>query len=330
MAPEVVVPPTHPLVQAVLCGNHQAAARLISILEDGHPQAQDLLRQLYPHTGRAFVVGITGPPGAGKSTLLDALTRLLRTQDKRVGVVAVDPTSPFSGGAILGDRIRMMDHALDPGVFVRSMATRGSLGGLSPAATEAVHVLDAMGCDVVFIETVGTGQAEVDVVRVADTVVVVLVPGLGDTVQTLKAGVMEIADVFAVNKADTKDAERTVAEVRSMLRLLPAGPGWQVPVVRTIATTGEGIPDLWREIQRHREFLESTGQLKRRRADRRKAEVLRRAESLLRDRILQATGSTLEDLLERVSAGHLSPQEAAQVLVDRLLTSSEPVPRESP
>jgi len=330
MAREAALPPTHPLVEAVLRGNHQAAARLISMLENGHPQAQALLRQLYLHTGRAFVVGITGPPGAGKSTLLDALTRLLRAQDKRVGVVAVDPTSPFSGGAILGDRIRMMDHALDPGVFVRSMATRGSVGGLSPAATEAVYVLDAMGCDTVFVETVGAGQAEVDVVRVADTVVVVLVPGLGDTVQTLKAGVMEIADVFAVNKADTKDAERTVAEVRAMLHLTPPGEGWQVPVVRTVATTGEGIPDLWREIQRHREFLESTGRLERRRADRRRTEVLRRAESILWDRILQAAGSTLDTLLERVAAGHLSPQEAAQELVDRLLTPSEPIPQESP
>lgn len=311
-----------PLVEAVLRGDHQAAARLISLLENRHPQAEELLRQLYPHTGRAFVVGITGPPGAGKSTLVDALTRLLRSDGTRVGIVAVDPTSPYTGGAILGDRIRMMDHALDPGVFVRSMATRGSLGGLAPATVEAVHVLDAMGCDVVFLETVGAGQAEVDVAGVADSVVVLLVPGLGDAVQTLKAGLLEIADIFCVNKADSKDTPRTVAELQSMLRLAPPKGGWQPPVVRTIGITGEGVPDLWGEIRRHREFLESSGLLPKRRADRRRAEILQRAEAILRDRILEVATDSLDGLVEQVAAGLMSPQGAARELVRRLLSKN--------
>jgi len=200
------------LLDDALSGSPQAVARVISLVEDGSSEGYALLRQLHPRTGRGYTVGITGPPGAGKSTIVDSLTRTLRTQGKRVAVVAVDPTSPFTGGALLGDRIRMQDHATDPGVFIRSMATRGSLGGLAPATSDVVRILDAMGYDVIFIETVGTGQAEVDVVRAADTVVIVLVPGLGDAVQTMKAGIMEIGEVFVINKADQGDADRTLTD----------------------------------------------------------------------------------------------------------------------
>lgn len=299
------------LIEAVLRGDHQAAARLISMIENGRDGAREALRGLHPYTGRAYVVGVTGPPGSGKSTLVDALTRHLRRHDRRVGIVAVDPSSPFTGGAILGDRIRMMDHSRDTGVFIRSMATRGSLGGLSRAATDAAYVLDAMGCDVVFLETVGAGQAEVDIVQAADTVVVVTVPGLGDAVQTIKAGIMEIADVFAVNKADRPDSDRTITEIRSMLRLVPSG-GWEPPVVRTVATADEGIADLADSIERHRAHLEAAGALAERRLRRRKSEILRLLEAHLRDEAMRRASGRLDDLARRVASGEISPYEAAE------------------
>lgn len=306
------------LIEEVLSGSQAAAARLISLVEDGDPEGYAALRRLHPRTGRAYVVGVTGPPGAGKSTLVDALTRTLRRQGKTIAIVAVDPTSPFTGGAILGDRIRMQDHATDAGVFVRSMATRGSLGGLAPATTDVVKVLDAIGYDLVFIETVGAGQAEVDVVGAADTVAIVLVPGLGDTVQTIKAGIMEIGDLFVVNKADHGDPDRTVAEVKTMLGLNPQRDGWRPPALKTVATSGDGVDAVLGAIDEHRRYLEEGGRLEEKRRIRRRAEILRVVELRARDRALEAVrrSGRLDDLARRVHAGELDPYAAADQILD--------------
>lgn len=308
-------PRNRDLVAEVVAGSSQAAARLISVIENDGDSASGALRALFPHTGRAHIVGITGPPGSGKSTLVDAAVRGLRAQGRRVGVVAVDPTSPFSGGALLGDRIRMQDHSTDPEVFVRSMATRGSLGGLAPHTSQAVSVLDAWGAAVVFIETVGTGQAEVDVVSAADTVVVVTIPGLGDGVQSLKAGIMEIGDVFVVNKADRPDVDRAVTELKMALGLA-AQVAWHPPVLTSIATTGKGVQDVLAAMTDHRRHLDATGGLAARRQSRWRREIVRIAETRLRALYLDgAVAATLDTLVERVAAGELDPHEAA----DRLL-----------
>jgi len=308
------------LIAEVLGGSVQAAARLISMVEDGDPGGYALLRQLHPRTGRAYVVGITGPPGAGKSTLVDTLTARLRRTEKTVAVVAVDPTSPFTGGALLGDRIRMQDHATDPGVFIRSMATRGSLGGLAPTTTDVVRVLDAIGYDIIFVETVGTGQAEVDVVGAADTVVIVLVPGLGDAVQTMKAGIMEIGEIFAVNKADQGDADRTITDVKMMLALNPRPAEWHPPVLRTVATSGQGVDEVWSAVEAHRARQEAAGALAERRRRRRRDEILRAVELRARDRALDAArrSGRLDDLTAQVVAGTLDPYAAAEEILKHL------------
>lgn len=312
--------PDQQLVASLIAGSSQAAARLISVLENDGARASEVLRAIFPHTGRAHIVGITGPPGSGKSTLVNAAITALRMQGQRVGVVAVDPTSPFTGGALLGDRVRMQDHSTDPEVFVRSMATRGSLGGLAPATDEAVAVLDAWGAATIFIETIGTGQAEVDVVSAADTVVVVVTPGQGDGVQTIKAGIMEIGDVFVVNKADRPEADRIVTDLKMVLGLIPE-EGWRPPVFTTVATTGEGVAALLAAVAQHRRHQEATGALWVRRRDRWRRDIIRAAETRLREQMLEAAiTSRLDGLVDRVAGGALDPRSAA----DLLLATSEP------
>jgi len=251
------------LAERILQGDIRAAARLMRDIDDGFKSAVEELKILYPHTGNAFILGITGPPGAGKSTLVDQLTALYRSRDKRVGIVAVDPSSPFTGGAILGDRIRMNRHAEDDGVFIRSLATRGHLGGVSRSTGDVVNVLDAMGMDVIIIETVGVGQDEIDIVRMAHTTVVVMVPGLGDDIQAIKAGILEIGDVFVVNKADRDGADRTARELTVMLEMNPdKDRAWQPKVLQTEASRNRGIAELVGEIGEHRDYLHRSGAIR--------------------------------------------------------------------
>ncbi|PKV91319.1 LAO/AO transport system kinase [Amycolatopsis echigonensis] len=303
-------------------GQPRAVARLISLVEDSSPRVPDIARALTPYTGRARVVGLTGPPGVGKSTSTSALLTALRGEGLRVGVLAIDPSSPFTGGALLGDRIRMTEHATDPGVFIRSMATRGHLGGLSWATPQAVRVLDAAGFDMVLIETVGVGQSEVDVVKLADTTVVLLAPGMGDGIQAAKAGVLEIADVFVVNKADRDGADATVHDLKQMIALARRelrGPSWRQPIVRTVAAKGEGVDEVVSALRTHHEWLVAHGELDRRRAARAREEVaaiaLRRLHAELAD---LRDGDRLGELAARVVARELDPFAAADQLIAEL------------
>ena len=308
------------LSQRVLDGDPRALARAISLIEDEATAGTELVRQIFPRTGRAYLIGITGAPGSGKSTLVDRLTAEIRKTSRTVGVVAVDPTSPFSGGAILGDRVRMQTHAGDAGVFIRSMATRGHLGGLARATSEVALVLDAAGKDVVIIETVGVGQDEVDIVRTADVSVVTLVPGAGDEVQALKAGIMEIADIFVVNKADREGADRTAASIEANLSLQTFAAGeWRPPILKTEATTGRGVPELLEMIERFRAHTTASQKARRRqRAEYRLRELLaRRFLEHVERRVLGA--GELDRILDRMDARELDPYTAVDEIMKRAI-----------
>ena len=307
------------LAAGVRSGDRRALARAISLVEDGDPLAYGVVADLYPKTGSAYSVGITGPPGVGKSSLASALIRHVRAQEKTVGVISVDPSSPFTHGALLGDRIRLTDHFLDPDVFIRSMGTRGHLGGLAEATLQALLVLDAAGKDLVLLETVGAGQSEVEVIRIADTVLLVLMPGSGDAVQALKAGIMEIPDVIAINKMDTPAAKTMLNEVRSILALAHDSE-WKPPIVLTEALRGEHIAELWEHIEGHRAFLEESGQLEERRRANLAREVFAVAASRAGRHLEQAVGDDpeLRRLLAEVQARELDPLTAVQEILEKV------------
>lgn len=327
------------LVQGVLEGRQRAVARMLSVVENNRPGMDEALAALYPHTGRAWVIGVTGAPGTGKSSLVNALTRIYRGRDQKVGIVAVDPTSPFTGGALLGDRIRMNDHSGDPGVFIRSMATRGSLGGLARATRDSVRVLDAAGYDIVFVETVGAGQSEVDIARTAYTTLVVEAPGLGDDVQAIKAGILEIADILVVNKSDRPGADQSARALRAMLDLgHPAarerisggmasastvdesqGDFWLPPVLRTVASDGSGVEELVATIDRHRTYLLENDRLHRLQSRYIEIELVERLQhellARLNDNIPQAD---MQAAIEAIRDRRVDPQSAARDLLDHV------------
>lgn len=309
------------LIRKALDGDPRSIARLISIVESDSPYAEKIMKTIYPRSGKAHFIGITGSPGAGKSTLVDKIIKEFKSQGKSVGVVAVDPSSPFTGGAILGDRLRMQSHALDPDVFIRSMGSRGSLGGLSHATYEAALILDACGKDVVLIETVGVGQSEVDIVKIADTVALVLVPGMGDDIQIMKAGIMEIADVFVINKADRDGADKMAREVNVMLDLL-GERAWRPPVYKTVAEKGEGVTEAVATFSDHQKYLQKTEEGRKRkwqRLEREVEEILRREISRIVERSWNETKSV--DLLNGLAERRIDPYTVAGDLLDKVFGS---------
>ncbi len=309
----------HSLAKRVIEGDVRAVARAITWIENRHPEREQLLQELHSHTGKAFVVGITGSPGAGKSTMVDRFIGFLREQNIKLGIVAVDPTSPFTGGAILGDRVRMQRHATDPNVFIRSMGTRGHLGGLARHAKETVRILDAYGCDVILVETVGVGQSELDIMHLADTTVVVLSPGLGDTMQAFKAGIMEIADLFAVNKADLDSADKLVAQVSSMLDIVKHDAPWRPPIVKLISAENKGIDQLWRAIESHKAYQQESGEWQSRRIQHQRNEVREIVEyevSRMVDELLAREDVALA--LQAIGQGTQNPYQLARSLMEEI------------
>jgi LAO/AO transport system kinase len=303
-------------------GEHRLLARVISLVEDDMPEKEEILRKLYPHTGRAYILGFTGSPGAGKSSLVDSIMREIRKRNQTVGVIAVDPSSPFSGGAFLGDRIRMNDHAMDDGVFVRSMATRGSLGGLAKTTKEVVKVMDAFGIDWIIIETVGVGQSELDIMYIADTTVVVLTPGAGDSIQSMKAGIMEIADVFAINKSDMPGADTLTLEVNLMLDMQDDHIKWRPPVMQTVTINkGAGISELLEALETHRGYLNEKGFFAERRRERTKNETLDivnyQWQRLVREEVNRP--GRVSELLEKVAAREVDPYTASSEIINWII-----------
>jgi LAO/AO transport system kinase len=307
------------LAAKVLKGDVRAAARLISLIEDESPEAPKEMESLYPHTGKAYIVGVTGAPGVGKSTLTDNLIGACRQQNMTVGVIAIDPTSALTGGAILGDRVRMQRHSADPGVFIRSLATRGWTGGLAKAALGAVHVMDAMGKDVIIVETVGSGQVEIDIVKAADTTLLVLAPDAGDEIQTMKAGILESADIIAVNKADKEGADRVKTDLETMLSMKARLPGeWLPPILMTEAVNGKGTDKLITQILKHREYLRESGGIIKRRRERAKLELIETLESAIKKMVHALDGGAfLEKLVDDIQQGKTNPQQAAKEILNR-------------
>jgi GTPase len=296
-----------------LTGDTRALARLLSLVEDGSPQVREVIRDLLPRTGQARIIGLTGAPGVGKSTLTGALVGAFRATGRRLAVLAVDPTSPFTGGALLGDRIRMQQHATDEAVFIRSMATRGHLGGLAATTPQAIRVLDAAGFELIIVETVGVGQAEVAIASLADSVVVLLAPGLGDAIQAAKAGLLEVADLYVVNKADKPDAQQVVRDLRNMLALGAGQESWKPPIITTTATTGDGLAELVTRLDDHWDWLTESGELQRRRQARAREEITALAFAALRDHV----AGSVDELAARVADGTLDPFQAAEQILAR-------------
>lgn len=304
-----------PIVDEILSGNPRALARAITAIENRAPQSADLLKALFPHTGRARVIGLTGAPGAGKSTLVDQLAREYRKQGKTVGIIAVDPTSPYTGGAILGDRIRMGSHYADPGIYIRSMATRGSLGGLARTTADVASVMDASGRDVILIETVGVGQDEVDIVRLAEVTVVILVPGMGDDVQTIKAGIMEIADIFVINKSDRDGAERVEREIRSMQSLAMRHDEWIPPVVKTVASEGKGLDELAKAINSYLEFLGNGDIGRRKRIQNWRERLIEMLRDTLLERVLREQDGRVDGYAAEIAEHKRDPYSLVEEIV---------------
>ncbi|MGB9740842.1 MAG: methylmalonyl Co-A mutase-associated GTPase MeaB [Candidatus Bathyarchaeia archaeon] len=315
---------TEDIVKGVLSGDRRSIARAITIIENDEPQAKDIIASIYPYTGKAHVIGLTGPGGSGKSTLIEKVVREYRRKGKTVGVIAVDPTSPFTGGAFLGDRIRMQELSTDSGVFIRSMATRNYSGGIAKATKDAVKVLDASGKDIVIVETVGAGQSEVEIIKVAQTIVVIHAPGLGDDIQAIKAGLMEIADIFVVNKADRENADKAVIDIQAMLQLNNREKAWQIPIIKTVALTGEGIPQLIEKLEKHREFIEK---------EKLHQKALLKAEvelvEAIRDRVTQLIIEELksrrifEELIEKILKREIDASSAAEKLLQEVLKKAQ-------